>query len=258
MEKLMRQTALNLSVFFIVALTAFTSAQVMKKEAVQPFNDGLKKSLAGDYKEALADFQTALAADKDYRIYYQIGFAQMKLNNMDEAIKNFNSSIAANPEFDAAYDDLGNVYYSQGKYQDAINNFEKVLSTSSNNSLKSTAKFNLALCYTQLAYAAEANKDYKQAISDLNKAVGYDNYDAAYFALSRNYVENKQYNDAIGAAQKALKYRKQISETGPDYYLGIGYSQKGEMKKAAEYLKKAEKDSVYKTDAEIVLKAIQK
>jgi tetratricopeptide (TPR) repeat protein len=86
------------------------SAQQMKAEAVKPFNDGLAKSKQGDYKGSSADFQNALNYDKDYRIYYQLGFAQMKLNDLTDAVTNFNNSIKANPKFDAAYNDLGNVY----------------------------------------------------------------------------------------------------------------------------------------------------
>ncbi len=255
----MKKVALLLfSLFFTIALTSGTFAQKMKKEAIKPFNSGLEKSKKGDYKDALADFEKALKFDNDYRIYYQMGFAQMKLHDLSGAIKSFNSSIKDNPKFDAAYNNLGNVYYSQGNYTDAINNFEQVLKTSNNNSIKSAVKFNLALSYTELASTAERDKDYKKAIGLLNKAVGYDNYDGAYLALARNYVEASEYNSAINAAEKALKYRKAIKETGPEYYLGIAYSQKGEMKKAKYYLNKAKKDPVYASACETVLKAINK
>ncbi len=246
---------LGLPIFLLFSQGSF--AQTMNKGAVKPFNDGLAKSGKGDYKDALADFKEALKFDKDYRIYYQIGFAQMKLNNAAEAISNFKSSIAANPKFDAAYNDLGNVYYSQSQYQDAIDNFQKVLEISKNSATVSAVKFNLALSYSSLASTAEQDKQYKKAIGLLNKAVSYDNYDGAYLALARNYVEISQYDNAIQAAEKALKYRKAIKETGPDYYLGIAYSQKGEMKKAKEYLNKAKKDPVYASAAETVLKAIK-
>jgi Flp pilus assembly protein TadD len=230
----------------------------MNAEAVKPFNDGLAKSNQGNYKDALADFQKALNYDKDYRIYYQLGFAQMKLNDLDNAVSNFNNSIKANPGFDAAYNDLGNVYYSQGKFRDAINNFEKVLGISKDKGIKTAVKYNLALSYTELATEQEKNKDYKNAVSLLNKAVQYNNYDEAYFLLARNYVEDNQYDNAIKSSEKALKYRKDIKESGPDYYLGVAYSQKGEMAKAKEYLNKAEKDPVYKSSAEEILKAINK
>ncbi len=245
------------SLLFVLAITGVAAAQTMKKEAVQPFNDGLEKAKKGDYKDALADFEKALQFDQDYRIYYQIGFAQMKLNNLDEAIKNYKSAIKADPKFDGAYNDLGNVYYSQGKYQDAIDNFEKVLETSKNDTVKSTVKFNLSLSYTALATAAEKDKAYKKAIGYLSKAVSYNDYDFAYLALARIYVQTSQYDRAIQAAEKALKYKKNIKDGGPNYYIGVAYSQKGDLKKAKEYLTKAKDDPVYKSAAETVLKAIK-
>jgi tetratricopeptide (TPR) repeat protein len=247
--------------FFVLLFTAVLSdsalAQQMKKEAIKPFNDGLQKSKQGDYKGAASDFEKALQFDNDYRIYYQLAFAQMKLNNTDSAIANFKLSIKANSGYDASYNNLGNVYYSQGKYQDAIDNFEQVIKTSKDSSLKAASKFNIALSYTALASASERDKDYKQAIEYLNKAVKYENYDGAYLALARNYVEASQYDKAISAGLKAIKYKKDISEAGADYYIGVSYSQKGEMKKAKEYLNKAKEDPTYKDYAETVLKAIK-
>ncbi len=250
-------TYLLFSFFLILMFSGYTSAQTMKKEAVKPFNDGLAKSKKGDYKDALNDFKTALKYDQDYRVYYQIGFAEMKLKNTDGAIKNFENSIKANPKFDGAYNDLGNVYYSLGKYQDAITNFEKVLELSKNEATNKVVKFNLALSYTGLASTAENDKNFKKAISELNKAVGYDNYDVAYLALARNYFQASQYNRAISAGFKALKYKKDIGEGGPNYYIGASYAQKNEVKKAKEYLNKAKADPVYKSYSETILKALQ-
>ena len=254
----MKKTAyLFFSLLFLMAFAGGAIAQTMTKEAVQPFNDGLEKTKKGNYKDALTDFEKALQFDKDYRIYYQIGFAQMKLNNLDSAIENYKNSIKVNPKFDAAYNDLGNVYYSQGKYQDAIDNFLKVLETSKDSTINAAVKFNISLSYTGLSSTAEKEKNYKKAVVFLNKAVTYNDYDFAYLSLARIYVQTSQYDRAIQAAEKALKYKKNIKEGGPNYYMGVAYSQKGDMKKAKEYLNKAKEDPVYKSAAETVLKAIK-
>ncbi len=250
-------TYLLCSLVFIIFISGYGTAQTMNKDAVKPFNEGLAKSKKGDYKSALADFENALKFDKDYRIYYQIGFADMKLKNTDDAIQNFQNAIKANPKFDAAYNDLGNVYYSLGKYQDAINNFEKVLTLSKDETTNKQVKFNLALSYTNLASTAENDKDLKKASSLLDKAVTYDNYDYAYLSLARIYYEESKYSQAISAGFKALKYKKNIGEGGPNYYIGASYAQKNESKKAKEYLNKAKSDPVYKSYSETILKALQ-
>jgi tetratricopeptide (TPR) repeat protein len=246
------------SLLFMSFFAFDISAQTMKINAVKPFNDGLTKSKKGNYKAALAEFETALKYDTNYQIYYRIGFAQMKLKNTDEAIKNFTYSIKANPKFDSAYNNLGNVYYRLGRYQEAIKNFDKVLELSRDDATRKIVKFNLTLAYTELASTAENDNNCKKAIRYLKKALSYDNYDVAYLALARNYVQDSQYTNAIYAGFKALKYKKYISAAGPDYYIGVSYNQKSEIQKAKEYLNLAKNDPVYKSFAENVLNTINK
>ncbi len=250
-------TYLLFSVLLMLFFTHSAFAQTMKKGAVKPFNDGLTKIKDKDYKGALADFETALKFDKDYRIYYQIGVAQENLNNNEAAISAFKSTIELNPKFDVVYNNMGNIYYKTGKYQDAIDNYEKVLSSSQNSMLKNSVKFNIALSYFNLGTAAEKARDSKKAIDYYEKSVKYDNYDYAYLYLAINYFKAKQYNKAISSAEKAIKYKKNISDGGPYYYIGVSYVKKNDLKKAKEYLLKAKSDPVYGKNAETVLNAIK-
>lgn len=245
------------SLLLFVFSTINISAQTMEKSALKPFNNGLAKSKEGKYKAALAEFETALKLDTNYQIYYRIGFIEMKLKNTDKAIQNFNYSIKANPKYDSAYNDLGNVYYRLGRYQEAIKNFDKVLELSKDEATRKIVKFNLTLAYTELASTAENDNNCKKAIKYLRKALSYDKYDVAYLALARNYVRDNQYTNAIHAGFKALKYKKYISAAGPDYYIGVSYNQKSEIQKAKEYLNMAKNDPVYKSFAENVLNTIK-
>lgn len=254
----MKKLTYLFSVLFTFLLTCGALAQTMNAEAVQPFNDGLTKIQKGDYKGALADFGNALKFDKDYRIYYQIGVAQENLNNNTEAIAAFKNTIKVNPEFDAVYNDLGNVYYKTGNYQEAINNFQKVIEISKDTTLKNTVKFNIALSYFNLGTAAEKAKNNKKAIGYYEEAIKYDNYDVAYLYLAKDYFVLNQYDKAIQAGENALKYKKDISEGGPNYYIGVAYSKKNDLKKAKEYLMKAKSDPVYGKFAQTVLDAINK
>ncbi len=248
---------LSFNLLLILFFTRGIFAQTMDSAAVKPFNDGLAKIQKADYKGALADFENALKVEKDYRIYYQIGFAQQNLNNPDEAISAYKNTIKEKPDFDAAYNNLGNVYFSQGKYQDAIDNFDKVLSISKNDTVQNTVKYNIALCYTSLAQAAEKSKNNKKAVELLKKAVSNYDYDAAYFYLARDYFIMNQFDNSIKAGENAIKYRKSISEGSIYYYMGVAYSKKNDTKKAKEYLEKAKADPVYKTYAETVLKSLK-
>ncbi len=239
---------------FLITFASF--AQTMDSAAVKPFNDGLDKMQKSDYSGALTDFQTALAASKDYRIYYQLGVANEKLNKPDDAVTNFKNTIAAKPDFEPAYNDLGNVYFTQGKYQDAADNFQMVLKTSTDSTLKANVNFNITLAYSGLA--TSAGKNSKKAIEYLKKAVSYTNYDVAYLSLAKNYFLINQYDKSIEASQNALKYKKTISEGGPNYWLGVAYQKKNDAKKAKEYLTKAKDDPVYGKSAQTVLTAMEK
>jgi tetratricopeptide (TPR) repeat protein len=248
------------SLFYILLCTFLISfasfAQTMDSAAVKPFNDGLDKMQKSDYAGALTDFQAALAASKDYRIYYQLGVANQKLNKLDDAASNFKSTIAAKPDFEAAYNDLGSVYFAQGKYQEAVDNFQQVLKSTKDSTLKANVGYNITLAYTNLATGAGKNS--KKAIEYLKKAVSYNNYDFAYLNLAKNYFVLNQYDKTIEAAQNALKYKKSISDGGPNYYIGVAYQKKNDAKKAKEYLTKAKADPVYGKSAESVLTAMEK
>lgn len=239
------------------AQTKDTTAPAMDTTAIKPFNSGLDKMQKGDFQGAAADFEQALASSKDYRIYYQLAVTQEKLGNHEQAIKDYDGAIKANPDFDASYNDLGNVYYNTGKYQDAINNFQKFVEKSKNESLKEAVNFNIALAYTALATESEKAKNTKKAIDYLKKAVSINNYDIAYLNLSRDYFMTNQFERCIQAAQDALKYKKNIGVGGPYYYMGIAYSKKNDMKKAKECLTKAKEDPVYSKVAQTVLDAMK-
>jgi tetratricopeptide (TPR) repeat protein len=251
MKKLTRFFYCLIGVFFI---TFASYAQTMDSAAVQPFNDGLDKMQKNDYAGAVTNFQKALAASKDYRIYYQLGVAHEKLNNLDEAVNDFKNTIKAKPDFEAVYNDLGSVYFAQAKYQDAADNFQQVSKTTKDTVLKANVEYNTTLAYANLASAAGKNS--KKAIEYLKKAVSHTNYDFAYLNLAKNYFLLNQYDKTIEAAQNALKYKKTLSEGGPNYYLGVAYQKKNDVKKAKEYLEKAKTDAVYGKAADTVLKAM--
>ena len=132
-----------------------------------------------------------------------MGVANEKLNKLDDAATDFKSTIAAKPDFEAAYNDLGGVYFTQGKYQDAVDNFQQVLKTSKDSTLIANVKYNITLAYTNLGTAA--GKNTKKAIEYLKKAVSYTDYDVAYLYLAKDYFLSNQYDKTIEAAHGCFK-----------------------------------------------------
>ena len=244
-----------LLLLFFLAGTAMS--QEMKPEAGKLYNAGNKLLKSGDYMGAVAEYDKALAIDKDYRTYYQKGMALKKANKYEDARDSFEDCLKVNPNFDAAYNALGGVYFSLGKYQEAADNFEKVIETTKNNAVKKMVQSNIALAYTKLGTIAISDGNSSKAIEYLEKAVSNSDYDAAYLALAKIYNETGKYDESIKAAENALKYRKTITAGGPYYYLGLDYKSKGDMEKAKEMFTNAKKDATYRKTAEYELAALK-
>ncbi len=243
--------------FFIIAFVYAAGAQTMKPDAAKLYNAGNKMMKEGNYEDALKNYNAALKIDKDFRIYYQRGVAFSKNGNLDSAKASYESCLKAKPGFAAAYNALGSVYFAMGKYQDAANNFEKVLPDLKNNSDKDKIKKNLSLVYAKLASELNNEGEHQKAVDALKKAVGYSNYDAAYLELAKTYSDLGKYDDCMTAAQNALKYRTTIGVGGPYYYMGVAYKNKGDKIKAKEMFDKAKADPTYKKLAEYELTSLK-
>jgi tetratricopeptide (TPR) repeat protein len=241
--------------FLLITVSMF--AQDMSPDAGKLYNDGNQKLKAGNYTGAVESYDKALAIDKDYRIYYQEGIALKKLGKLDDAKNSFESSLKTKPDFDAAYNALGGVYFSMRNYEKAVENFEKVVETTKNNNIKSAVKKNLAIAYAKMGNDAITEGNSKEGIDYLQKAVSNDNYDAAYLSLAKIYSETGEWDNAISAAENALKYRSTIGKGGPYYYMGVAYKGKGDNDKAKDMFGQAKADPTYKKTAEYELSALK-
>jgi tetratricopeptide (TPR) repeat protein len=254
----MKTPAKVLSGLFLALLITVTAmGQDMKPDAGKLYNDGNQKLKAGNYTGAVESYDQALAIEKDYRIFYQRGIALKKLKKLDDAKNSFEESLKQKPDFEAAYNALGGVYFSMGNYQKAVENFEKVLQSANKTNVKNAVKKNLSLAYAKMGNNAMTEGNSKKATEYLEKAVENSNYDAAYLSLAKLYTQLGDYAKAIPAAEKALKYRSSIGKGGPYYYLGVAYKGVGDTTKAKEMFNKAKSDATYKKTAEYELSLLK-
>lgn len=250
-------SSVSYCLLLVVFLASTVMSQEMKPEAGKLYNTGNKLLKAGNYMGAVEQYDKALAIDKDYRTFYQKGMALKKANKYEDAKNAFEYCLKINANFDAAYNALGGVYFSLGKYQEAADNFEKVVEMSKNNSVKKMVQSNLALAYTKLGTIAMTDGNSTKAIGFLEKAVANSDYDAAYLALAKIYSETGAYDKSIEAAEKALRNRKTITKGGPYYYMGVDYKSQGNLEKAKEMFTEAKKDVTYRKTAEYELTALK-
>ena len=254
----MKQTKFICKLLLVVAImSSFVFAQEMNPEAGKLYNEGNSLLKAGNFRGAIDNYDKALAIEKDYRIYYQKGVAQKKAGDVPGAMTSFEESLKLKNDFEAGYNALGGVYFSMGDYDKSITNFEKVLTLSNNTSIQKKVKKNLALAYAKLAKTEMQNGNSTKAIEHLNKAVEFNNYDAAYLSLAELYSQINEYDKCIAAAENALKYKSSISTGGPYYYLGVAYKGKGDNQKAVEMFQKAKNDASYKKTAEYELSLLK-
>jgi len=246
-------------IFLVITffLASISFAQEMNPDAGKLYNEGNSQLKAGNYNGAIGSYDKALAIEKDYRIYYQKGVAQKKASNLEGAKSSFEECLKLNSEFEAGYNALGGVYFSMGNYQEAINKFEKVLSVSDNASVKKKVKKNLSLAYAKLGNTEMSQGNASKAIENLNKAVEYDNYDAAYLSLAKLYSELGDWDKCISASESALKYKSKITIGGPYYYMGVAYKGKGDTSKAKEMFEKAKQDPTYKKTSDYELSLLK-
>ena len=239
--------------FFVLTFALVSKAQDMNPDAGKLYNEGNSLLKAGNYNGAISSYEKALAIEKDYRIYYQKGVAQKKSNDLNGSLASLNECIKLKNDFEPGYNALGGVYFSMGNYQDAIKNFDKVLTLTNNASVTKKVKKNLSLAYTKLGNDEISQGNAPKAVDYLNKAVENDNYDAAYLSLAKLYSELGEWDKSIGASENALKYKSKITIGGPYYYMGMSYKGKGDTSKAKEMFDKAKQDPTYKKTAEYEL-----
>ena len=249
----MKKTAMLLFGMFLLLFVSNAFAQDMDPEAGKLFNEGNSLLKQGNYNGAIDTYNKALEIEKDYRIYYQKGVAQKKTRNLEDAKKSFEDCLALKNDFSGGYNALGGVYFQMGDYNEAISNFEKVLTLTDKANVQKKVKKNLSLAYAKLGNEELSKGNANKGIDHLTKAVEYNNYDAAYLSLAKIYSEIGEWDKSIAASQDALKYRSKISKGGPYYYMGVSYKGKGENDKAIEMFNKAKSDATYRQTAEYEL-----
>lgn len=245
-----------LMISFVFLIVGISFAQDMKPDAAKLYNDGNSLLKEGNYSGAIKNYNQALVIEQDYRIYYQKGIALKKSGKLDEAKDAFEQALKQKSDFEAGYNALGGVYFSLGNYLEAVKNFEKVVETTKNNTIKQMVQKNLSFAYSKIGNNEVADGNPKKAVEYLQKAVENSNYDAAYLSLAKVYSDLGEYDKVIDAAQNALKYRSSIGKGGPYYYLGLAYKNKGELDKAKEMFNQAKTDATYKKLSEYELASL--
>jgi tetratricopeptide (TPR) repeat protein len=158
-------------------------------------------------------FSTANAQRKTAIPFYKAGINYKQSNNFTEALNSFARAVLADPKFDSAYVEMGNIFSAGGKIDNGIYNYNKALKINPN--------------YTAALFGM--GKIYRDAKQNLDSAIFF--FDAAekidktnkeiYYGLAWIYNAKKEYDRAIPYAVRSLEidnsYKPAYGELGHSY-----------------------------------------
>ena len=176
-----------------------------------------------EYDLALADFNSSMEIDPEFaRAYYRRGILYKKMELLENAAKDFKKAIELDPKYDDAMTELGFIHIQMGK-KDAMKYFNKAIKINPcaenyfsrvaaraeilkrQNAIENFASGKVVKddCYADCTFNEKQAKD---DIKDLDKAIAFEPEDAYYYRLrvSRyNYL--KQYENALADSEKLLE-----------------------------------------------------
>ena len=193
------------------------------------FTYGAAFSQAGYYEQAIQEFTSALASDPDYaEAHYNLGTLYLKQGKPDEARRHLQRALELRPEYPDALNNLGLLAAQAGDNAEAIRYFQRAIDQRPDYAL---AYYNLGNIYRREQHFAEA----KQAL-DRAVVLAPDDPEVNYGAG----MLYAQLNDT----DRALKYWRQAIQLRPDYpealnNLGVLFVRQGRTAEAQEEFQKA-------------------
>src|SRR6266478_918651 len=156
-------------------------------------------------ESAIAQFEQAIGVDQNYApAYAAMGLAYttgFQWNNrgkdwLDKAKTQCDRALAITPQLAEGHTCLGNVYFSTGRYEEAVQQFQRSLDLdhTSDETLRS-----LAAAYQKQGKSSAAEDAYRKAIS-LRP-----NYWLVYSAFGTFYYNQARYAEAAGLFKKAIQ-----------------------------------------------------
>jgi eukaryotic-like serine/threonine-protein kinase len=156
-------------------------------------------------QNAITQFERAIGVDRNYApahaamgVAYTIGFQQQNQGKdwLEKARSHCERALAITPQLAEGHTCLGNVYFSTGRYDDAIKEFQRSLDL---DHLSDETLRLLAAAYQKTGNAAAAEEAFRKAVS-LRP-----NYWGVYSAFGSFYYNQARYADAAEEFRKAIQ-----------------------------------------------------
>jgi len=142
----------------------------------------------------------------NYKVYLDNGIMEFYEGKFESAIENFNKSLELNKDFSVTYFFRGASYHSIGEYDEAMLDYTKAIALDPK---MTDAYYNRAKVI--LSRKDIQNPDIKKAIKDLEKSLELDNNFAdALYAMAAAYKKLEDYH-------KCLEYIEKLLQISPDH-----------------------------------------
>ncbi|PVU98149.1 hypothetical protein BB559_001766 [Furculomyces boomerangus] len=169
------------------------------------FQSGQVWFLKQDFDKAAKDYQQAINLDQDYVYpYIQLGVAQFKMGQVENAMQTFNLAMARFPNRSDLFNYYGEVLAEQGGPVDAAKAFEKSIGIDRSNPLP----------YVNKAISTfQTTGNFELALSLIKEAMTVDpECELAVAALSQIYLQLGMFEDSLAMLRRAVELAKSEEE----------------------------------------------
>jgi tetratricopeptide (TPR) repeat protein len=166
--------------------------------------------------------------DNSWLAYDNRGVAYYSQGRYKQAIEDFNRAIEIKPRHEKTYNNRGNAYQTLGGYRQAIDDFNKAIEV----------KPDFPEAYNNRGNAYLFLGNYKKAIEDMNKAIEIKpDYATAYNSRGNACQALGNYHQAIEDYGRAIENKPRYAEAY--YNRGTAYNKLGNYQRAIEDLNRA-------------------
>ncbi|MFH1453332.1 MAG: tetratricopeptide repeat protein [Armatimonadota bacterium] len=243
----------------------------VKKETAALLFNGMAHIDGGNFDEAEAEFQRAVAFEDGYAMaHFLLGFVYIGKNMLDKAEEELKKAISLDSQNCFFHDNLGTVYLRKDLQDEAVLEFKKAIEIDEK---FDTPHWSLGKVYEEKGMIPEAVAEYKKAIeldpcesiyyyalgsickdnnmtdefiAQCKKVISLDgNNEVAHGCLAQAYEIKGMKDEAVAEYKKAIELDSSGGHLGTYYNSLLElYIEKNDYKLAAEYYNKAVKNDI--------------
>ena len=185
---------------------------------------GINSYTNGDYEGAVKDFSRAVGLGRNSTYGVEsaqyLAMSYLQLEDTDNAIKAYQTAIQIDTSRDDSHVKLGNLYFSQEKYEEA--RVEYAEATRINPS--TVNRYSLGQAYMELGRYEDAQDQFNEIQRLSPQEAG------GYLGMGLTFSRQGRHEDAIGQFEKALSRNSNLYDAYAE--IGYAYADMGDMENA--------------------------